>query len=245
MPRIARVVAVGAPHHVTQRGNARQPVFFCDHDRRRYLAYLAEWNQRCGVQLLGYCLMPNHVHLVVVPETAQSLAKAIGRTHYLYTRYVNHCRQRSGHLWQNRYFSTVLDRDHLVVALRYVDLNPVRAGLGGRAGDYPWSSAGAHISGCDRSGLLDMATWRELCPLGDWGQALGVPQQSGDVSRLREATHSGRPCGSEAFVEELEGRLGRRLKPQQGGRPPSSTRDSHRVFAAAAGNSVEVDNKAG
>ena len=135
MPRIARVVAAGAPHHVTQRGNARQPVFFCDHDRPSYLALLAEWNRRCGVQLLGYCLMTNHVHLVVVPATERSLAKAIGRTHYLYTRYVNHCRQRSGHLWQNRFFSTVLDRDHLVVALRYVDLNPVRARLASSAGD--------------------------------------------------------------------------------------------------------------
>ena len=175
VPRIARVVAVGAPHHVTQRGNNRQKVFFSTADRRIYLSLLGSHCRRWQLNLLGYCLMPNHVHLVAVPEHENSLAKALGRTHYDYTVYLNGRRRRSGHLWQNHFFSTCLDRAHLFAALRYVDLNPVRAGLASQAAGYEWSSAAAHVSGNDATGLLDMERWREVCPLGDWGEVMALP----------------------------------------------------------------------
>jgi putative transposase len=127
------VVAVGAPHHVTQRGNNRQKIFFSDSDRQVYLAFLAERCRKFGLTLLGYCLMPNHVHLIAVPARADSLARALGRAHYDYAVYFNHRKHHSGHVWQNRFYSAALDRDHLGTALRYVDLNPVRGRLLERA----------------------------------------------------------------------------------------------------------------
>ncbi len=144
MPRIARVVAVAEPHHVTQRGNNRQQTFFSAADRRIYLALLKTHCRRWRLDVLGYCLIPNHVRLIVIPERDHSPAKALRRTHYDYAVYLNGRRRRSGHLWQNRFYSTVLEGSHLQAALRYVDLNPVRARLAKEATQYEWSSACAH-----------------------------------------------------------------------------------------------------
>ena len=127
---MARVVAAGVPHHITQRGNNRQDVFLLDDDRRFYLETLRERSQRHGVTLLGYCLMTNHVHLVAIPERPDSLARALGQSHSRYAQRFNRRYGRTGHLWQNRFYSCPLGRTHLVRALLYVDLNPVRAGLG-------------------------------------------------------------------------------------------------------------------
>ena len=149
MPRIARVVAAGVPHHITQRGNNRQQIFFSDRDRRFCLTLLRHHAERHGLRVLGWCLMPNHVHLIAIPEHERSLARALGRAHYEYAIYLNHERERSGHLWQNRFFSTPLDRHHLRVALRYVDLNPVRAGLAEEPAAYLWSSALPHVESID------------------------------------------------------------------------------------------------
>jgi REP element-mobilizing transposase RayT len=111
MPRVARIVVPGVPHHITQRGNNRQDVFFVDDDRRLYLGLLAKSAARYGLQVLGYCLMTNHVHLVAVPLTAESLAKALGRTDFVYTQYIARRHRRSGHLWQNRFYSLQTDRN--------------------------------------------------------------------------------------------------------------------------------------
>ena len=145
MARKARVVAAGVPHHVTQRGNNRQDVFLTDDDRRYYLSVLRDRSQQAGLQLLGYCLMTNHVHLVAVPTRPDSLARALGRAHSSYAQRFNRRYRRCGHLWQNRFYSCPVGGSHLLRALAYVDLNPVRAGLVGRAADYPWCSARAHI----------------------------------------------------------------------------------------------------
>jgi len=147
---LARVVAVDVPHHVTQRGNNRQPGFLDDLDRRSYCKLLAQWSRRCGLRVLGYCFMTNHVHLVVVPERADALARGLGRAHFLYAREFHLHHNTSGHLWQNRFFSTTLDARRLFTALRYVDLNPVRAGIVHQAEAYQWSSAQAHVTGCVR-----------------------------------------------------------------------------------------------
>ena len=212
MARMARVVAAGVPHHITQRGNNRQDIFLLDDDRRFYLDTLRERSQRYGVTLLGYCLMTNHVHLVAIPERPDSLARALGQSHSRYAQRFNRRYGRSGHLWQNRFYSCPLGRTHLVRALLYGDLNPVRAGLVGRAEEYPWSSARAHLDGVDRSGILDLANWDEICPLNDWGDAL-MGMDAG--AELRAATQAGNPYGDEGFVAQLERQAGRslRLKP--------------------------------
>ena len=222
MPRVARIVIPGLPHHITQRGNNRQDVFFVDDDRQVYLGLLARHAARFGLQVLGYCLMPNHVHLVAVPETAEALARAVGRTHLDYARYVNRLHGRSGHLWQNRFFSCPLDAAHLWTALAYVDTNPVRAGLAPRAWAYPWSSAAAHVGAADPWGLLDEAAWKKRAAAADYRSMLGRPADEAAVKRLRSSTLTGRPLGTDAFLAKLEHALGRRLRASPLGRPKGS-----------------------
>jgi REP-associated tyrosine transposase len=205
MARMPRVVAVGAPHHVTQRGNNRQDVFLSDSDRRFYLRALAARCSLCDVRLLGYCLMGNHVHMVAVPSKADALARCLGGAHRSYTNYFNKKYSRSGHLWQNRFYSCSLDRRHLIVALAYVDLNPIRAGLVDRACDYAWSSARAHVTGRDPSALLDLGSWAEIDTVGDWADVLGggKPEWETACSLLRAATRSGSPLHGDSFHGSL------------------------------------------
>jgi putative transposase len=153
MSRMARVVLPGCWHHVTQRGNLRQAVFFEASDRQFYLELLRQNCLRFRVAIAGYCLMGNHVHLLAIPSRENGLAHALGRTHNDYARWLNLRRFHSGHLWQNRYYSCPLDEAHGWEALRYVELNPVRAGLVTCAADWPWSSARAHVSGTDTGGV--------------------------------------------------------------------------------------------
>src|SRR5579883_230312 len=156
MARLARVVVPGVWHHATQRGNRRQTVFFTDSDRATYLQFLTRHCARSAVRIAGYCLMSNHVHLIAVPERLGALASALGRTHVDYARWLNLRRGETGHVWQNRFYSCALDERHQWHALRYVELNPVRAGLVAHAAEWPWSSAAAHLQGSDASGLLDL-----------------------------------------------------------------------------------------
>ena len=146
MPRLARIVIPGLPHHVTQRGNNRQDVFFVDDDRHAYLEFLKRFCREHGVTVQGYCLMTNHVHLIITPPTEDAFARAIGVTHHRFTQYINALHGRSGHLWQNRFHSCPMDEAHLVNALRYVERNPVRAKMVRRAWRRPWSSALAHVN---------------------------------------------------------------------------------------------------
>ncbi len=223
MPRQARVVAAGVPHHITQRGNNRQVVFLLDEDRRFYLNHLRAQARHHGVRLLGYCLMSNHVHLVAIPERSDSLALALGQLHCCYARRFNRRYRRSGHLWQNRFYSCPLARSHLWRALLYVDLNPVRAGLTGDPKAYVWSSAVAHSRGEDRSGLLDAWEWGELDPRGEWEEFLAARTlELADAVALREATYRGLPFGEAEFAKRLESQLGRNLQPKPRGRPPQS-----------------------
>lgn len=219
------MAAVGAPHHVTQRGNNRQQVFFSNAQRRTYVALLAEHAARHRLRILGYCLMPNHVHAVVVPECPDSMARGFGRAHNSYSHYFNTVRRRSGHLWQNRFYSAPLGREHLTRALCYAGLNPVRAGLAGQAPDYAWSSARAHLTGRDPAGLLDLELWREVCPPGDWEGVLhqGWAADSDWAGQLRAATHSGKPLANQDVISELEAETGNDLHLRPPGRPPKKS----------------------
>ena len=146
MGRIARVVAPGMPHHVTQRGNRRQQTFFGDDDYRAYLGLMKQWSGEYGLRVWAYCHMPNHVHLIVVPPSEDSLCRGIGEAHRRYTRRVNVREGWRGHLWQGRFGSFVMDEPYLMAAARYVERNPVGAGLVGRAEDWAYSSAPAHVA---------------------------------------------------------------------------------------------------
>jgi putative transposase len=228
MPRVARIVVPGVPHHVTQRGNNRQDVFFVDDDRRVYLKILAAQCRRYGVTMLAYCLMTNHVHLVPVPGRADALAKAIGRTHWLYSQYVNRMHGRSGHLWQNRFYSCPLgDEEHALLAVRYAERNPLRVGLCRVARRYRWSSAAAHCDGAeDELGLLDLKSWKQLAAGLNWERELALPMSEREIAGVRRATHTGRPLASDKFLSKLEHALGRRLRALPPGRPKQTNRRS-------------------
>jgi len=219
MARIARIVAPGAPHHVTQRGNRRQPTFFSDADYRAYRALMAEACEACGVAVWAYCLMPNHVHLIAMPEAAEGLARAIGEAHRRYTRRINAREGWTGFLWQGRFASCPLDGPHLIAAARYVEQNPVRAGLARRAEDWPWSSARAHLERRDDA-LARAGPLLELVP--DWAAYLAAPTPGETLDALRRHQRTGRPLGGEAFVAGLERTLGRTLRPAKRGRKPGA-----------------------
>jgi putative transposase len=144
MPRLARTVCARVPHHITQRGNRREAVFFADDDYRAYLAWLKDYAEQHAVEILAYCLMTNHIHLVVVPASEDGLEKLLKPLHMRYAQRVNRTRGWKGHLWQGRFFSSALDEDYLWAAVRYVERNPVRARMVRKAENYRWSSASAH-----------------------------------------------------------------------------------------------------
>jgi putative transposase len=198
----------GLPNHVTQRGNRRQETSLSGADYLLYRNLMAEWCEREGVEIWAYCLMPNHVHLIAVPESAEALQRAIGEAHRRYTRAVNLREDWRGHLWQGRFASFPMDQDHLLAAARYVELNPVRARLKRRPDSYRWSSARAHLDGSD-DGLVKVAPLLEVVP--DWAGFLagGLTAEQAEAFRRHERT--GRPLGGDSFMAKLERKLGRPL----------------------------------
>ena len=220
MARIARVVAPGYPHHVTQRGNRRQRTFFGEGDYAAYLELMADWCGRCGVAVWAYCLMPNHVHLVVVPSSEHGLARGIGEAHRRYTRRINFRKRWRGHLWQGRFSSFVCDEAHLLAAVRYVETNPVRAGLCRRPWRYRWSSAAAHMAGADDV-LVKTRPMLEIVSqqMADWQAYLALETPAETIRRLRLHERTMRPVGNAGFIGKLERLLGRNLRPGRPGRP--------------------------
>lgn len=214
MARWARVVIPTVPHHVTQRGTRRLPVFFCEDDYRTYLRLLRGWCDREGVSVWAYCLMSNHVHLVAVPETEAGLARAIGEAHRRYTRAVNFRQGWRGYLFQGRFASCPMDERYLLAAVRYVELNPVRAQLVESVWDYPWSSATAHVQGKDDR-LVKVRPMLER--VADWRQYLGQDVDPVELKALRRHNRTGRPLGDDLFIARLELATGRDLRPHKPG----------------------------
>lgn len=218
MPRMARLVVPGYPHHVTQRGSRRQTTFFCDDDYLEYLALLRKHQARAGVEIWAYCLMPNHVHLVAVPEKKDSLAKLVRVAHHRYALGVNSRNGWQGHLWQERFHSFVMDERHLLATVRYIELNPVRAGLCGHPDQWRWSSIHAHLHG-RRDPIVNVSPMGQR--ISDWGSYLSGPDGGGPTDDdLREHTRTGRPAGDEPFISELEALSGRRLRKRKPGPKP-------------------------
>lgn len=209
------MTAPGCPHHITQRGNRRQQTFFCDDDYQAYISLMSEWCKRFNVEIWAYCLMPNHVHMIAVPESEAGLRRAIGEAHRRYTRHVNFREGWRGHLWQGRFSSFPMDENYLLAATRYVELNPVRAGLVKEPWSYPWSSAYSHLTG-DDDRLVKVTPLLDIVQ--DWRGLLlsSVPDQ--EMNELRKHERTGRPLGNERLIEKLEGTLGRILRKQKPGR---------------------------
>lgn len=218
MPRMPRAVIPGYPHHVTQRGVRSLPIFRDDNDRQFYLRYLKEQATRFRLDILAWCLMTNHVHLVVLPHRPDSLARGIGEAHRRYTRRVNLSENVRGHLFQERFHSCALDERHLMAAARYVEMNPVKANLCPRAEDWPWSSARFHFGILDADILVTDKTLLGLVPAGQWPQMFNSASEVKD-SHLLHHLKTGRPAGEIGFVKKLELVAGRRLLPKPRGRP--------------------------
>jgi putative transposase len=206
------------PHHVTQRGNRRQTVFFSSGDHLAYLAYLRDHAAQHGVGIVAYCLMPNHVHLIAVPDDETSLHRTLQIVHGRYAQRVNRMRNQSGHLWQARYFASPLDADYFVRAVRYVELNPVRAGLSSRAEDFSWSSAAAHCGQRKDTLIRPAAAFEPLRGIADWARWLGEGVDDGTLTTFRRHGAQNLPCGSEDFVSGLEAQAGRMLRYRPPGR---------------------------
>jgi len=214
MARMPRLVVPGYPHHVTQRGNRRMKTFFSPNDYQYYIDLLAKYKKEAGVSIWAYCLMPNHVHIVAVPDKEGSLSCLFRQVHRHYSRYINFREKWKGHLWQERYHSFVMDEKYLLATVRYVELNPVKAKLCDTAENWKWSSTCAHLKGED-----DQIT--EVKPMlnriNDWPSYLSMSNSEALIEDIKKHTSTGRPVGDELFIEKLEAFTGRELKRKKPG----------------------------
>ncbi|MBT7952847.1 MAG: transposase [Gammaproteobacteria bacterium] len=217
MARMARVVVPYYPHHVTQRGNRRQQTFFSEEDHKVYLELLAKAKDMSDVEVLAYCLMPNHVHLVVVPRRDDSLASFFSEAHRRYTRRINFREGWRGHLWQERFHSFVMDEQYLLATVRYIELNPVRARLCDRPEEWTWSSVHAHLAGKDDM-LVSVKPMLER--INNWQNFLATYESSEELTTIRRHSRTGRPAGNEGFLDKLEAMTGRSFRRAKTGPKP-------------------------
>jgi len=218
MSRIARAVATGFPHHVIQRGNNKEKVFFDNKDREQYLSLLKRYADKWASPILAYCLMSNHVHLLTRPKEEESLYKMMQGVTLCYTQYINRRYKRTGRLWESRYHSCIVDKEQYMWAVaRYIEQNPRRARIVKKEEDYPYSSARTHVQG-----IKDELLGEELFEEGqrkDYSEFIreGIPEE--EKNRIRYSTRTGRPFGSETFVKKMEKKLDRRFILRPPGRP--------------------------
>jgi len=219
MPRIARVVAVGLPHHITQRGNFQQDVFLDDWDREKYLRWIQEYSVKYNLSILAYCLMLNHVHFIAVPYDSDSLAKTFNVAHMRYAQYYNKKMDRKGHLWQNRFYSCVLDEPHLIATARYIEQNPVRANLVKKPWQWRWSSAMSHVKkGMSIVELKDIFKLIDI-PQDFWKRFVVSCEHQETFDKIRKNTLTGQPLGSKSFVKKIERKIGKKFNVRPVGRP--------------------------
>ncbi len=218
MPRIARGVAVSYPHHIVQRGNNKEDIFFHERDKERYLSLLKKFSEKWGATILAYCLMSNHVHLLAKPLKEVSLYKMMQGLTLCYTQYINRTYKRTGRLWESRYHSCIVDKEeYLWAVVRYIEQNPMRAKMVSRAEEYPHSSARAHITGSK-----DKILGEELFAQGqrrDYSKFINSLGSENELNEIRYYTRTGRPLGSEQFVSKMERQLQRRFTLKSPGRP--------------------------
>lgn len=224
MARLARIVIPRLPHHVTQRGNGRSQTFFSDGDYRLYLDLLREHCTEAEVGIWAWVLMPNHVHLILVPQDSDGIRRALSKVHRAYAGHIHARLQRSGHFWQGRFGCVPMDETHLAAALRYVALNPVRARLVKRAVDWRWSSLHDQLSRKRHGTITDTAPVRERYP--NFAALIEAGEDEDLSMALRRAETIGRPLGHAAFVKKLERRTGRVLRPAKRGPKPKTARKS-------------------
>lgn len=220
MARMPRLVVPGYPHHVTQRGNRRQRTFFGEDDYRHYITLISASARKADTKIWAYCLMPNHVHLVMVPSTEDGLRATLGEAHRHYTRHVNSRQGWRGPLWQERFHSFLMDEDYLLATVRYVERNPVVARLCRHPAEWQWSSVRAHLEGADDN-LVTVKPMLDRIP--DWKAYLSSAAPGDTAVSIRRHSRSGRPLGGTEFIKILEQQTGKILTPKRPGPKPSSS----------------------
>jgi putative transposase len=225
MPRPPRLELPGVAHHVVQRGNNRSACFFGDADRRFYLKCLEEAARRRRCDVHAYVLMGNHVHLLVTPNEAGALGAMMQDLSGRYVRVINRIHARTGTLWEARFRSSLVDSENYVlVCQRYIELNPVRAGMVSHPAAYPWSSHSYYAAGCGSRLIAEHPVYRRLglnalerrtAYLALFADALGEPV----LKYIRAALNSDSALGGEAFLEDAEAKLGRSVRLPRRGRP--------------------------
>ncbi len=219
MPRIARIVVENYPHHIIQRGNNRETVFIDDNDRKTYLRLLSKYSQECGCKIHSYCLMNNHIHLLVVPIGKNSLANMMQKLSLRYTQLFNKKYKRTGRLWECRFHSCLVDREEYLWAVcRYIETNPVRAHIVTSAEKYFWSSARFNMLG-ERNNLIERI-WKTEKEGLEYRNFVLDSIESLDINTIRKRTHGGKPLGKKNFLEKLEQLLNIDLSEKKAGRPP-------------------------
>ncbi len=222
MARLARAVFPGLPHHVTQRGNGRAQTFFGEADYALYRELLAQSCRAAAVEVWAWVLMPNHVHLILVPTDGDGLRRALAPVHRRYAGHIHGRARRSGHFWQGRFGAVAMDEEHLGAALRYVALNPVRARLVEHATDWRWSSVHAYLAAAD-DGITAVAPVLARYPR--FAELIETGADAAAFERLRRAESIGRPLGDDAFLARLETVARRRLRPLKRGPKPAQPDD--------------------
>ena len=224
MSRSARIVIPDYPYHITQRGNYRQNVFIDDDDRIKYLSWIDEYSKRYQLSILAFCLMNNHVHFITIPGKEDSLSKVFSIVNMRHSQYLNKRMGESGHLWQGRFYSCVLDENYLIASLRYVENNPVRAGILKEAWKWKWSSAAHRVGISD--GLIDLRGIGDFTGMSfeKWRQFLLSEECEGDIQVIRKYTTLGRPLGTDDFIAKRSRRAGKVLTVMQKGRPRKTSK---------------------
>jgi putative transposase len=224
--RLPRFFIKGQPQHIIQRGNNRDLLFADTSDYRFYLDCLTEAAKRHGAAIHAYCLMTNHVHLLVSPEDAASIPKTLQSIGRKYVQYFNYTYQRTGTLWEGRYKATLIDTDrYLLTCMRYIELNPVRAAMVTHPKAYRWSSYHSNALGQHDPAIIPHALYRQLDrrrpgTLTAYRALFKTRISENELTAIREATNKAWVLGSDRFKTRIEAIITRRAAPQPRGRPP-------------------------
>lgn len=219
MPRTARIIGVGYPYHIVQRGNNRQPVFFDDGDRYLYLKYLRESCAECDCKITAFCLMNNHVHILATPYEQDSLAKTMQKLGIRYVQYINKKHKRTGRLWECRFHSCLVDRDvYFWTVCRYIERNPVRAGIVIEPAGYKWSSARANSGMRSQHGFPE-PIWKGTHKREEYIRFLNQEDKKSDMDRIKKSTYRGNPIGTDKFLTYAAEKLGIVTNTRLKGRP--------------------------
>ena len=220
MARQARIVLSNTAHHITQRGNRGDFIFFEKGDYQTYLGLLNEQCENLGISLYSYCLLPNQVHFIAEPREAKNLSRAIGETHRRYTNIINKRQGWTGHLFQNRFFSYACDEQYLLRAARYIETLPVTLKLTARPQNYLWSSAKGRIRINQKNNFIK--PFNSFHTVDNWEEYLVRPMNESEMNMIQLHLQTGRPRGSNIFLDTIERQIGRSVRPKKRGRKPKN-----------------------